>query len=158
MARLTAAQSGWHSKSSESADVDVRGLSEVIKQLEKFPKEIEKRVVRRELRKASKIILSEAKQRAPRRSGELEKGLKIRMKAKKGSRWLRSQVRSTARHSHLIEFGHRMVGHKPNKKVVGFVPPTPYLRPAMINNQDRVMSTLGEGVAKSIAKLEKKGF
>lgn len=50
----------------------------------------------------------------------------------------KGRVINPVKYAHLVEYGHKMVGHKPGKKVVGFVAPRPFLRPAWERNRQRV--------------------
>lgn len=54
---------------------------------------------------------------------------------------------SDARHAHLIEFGHRIVGHKPNKEDTGkSVKGRPFFRPAVDAMRAKVRRTIDDGI------------
>lgn len=106
-------------------DLDMRELDDFRRELEDlqehFPKEA-KRLMRLSGNHARKIVLRKAKQSVIEDTGNYFKSIK------RGKVWVDDssgeyKVRTYSRspHAHLLEYGHRMVGHEPDKKELGFV-------------------------------------
>jgi hypothetical protein len=55
--------------------------------------------------------------------------------------------------AYLVEFGHRMVTHKPGKKEVGHVPAKPFLREAFEASADRAVEVFGETLIDSLSEI-----
>ncbi len=68
-----------------------------------------------------------------RKTGNLEQSLVARptKSTKRGGAWSKAWYK-VAPHAHLLEFGHRIVGHKPAKMSTGkIVPARPFFKPAV---------------------------
>lgn len=105
--------------------LDARGLDRFNKDLDDliyhFPTEA-KRLMRLSGNQARKIVLKKAKQSVIEDTGGYFRSIK------RGKVWVDEmsgeyKVRTYSRspHAHLLEYGHRMVGHAPEKKELGFV-------------------------------------
>jgi len=46
--------------------------------------------------------------------------------------------------ANFVEYGHRMIGHKPNKKEIGTVAPHPFMRPAAAVSADAAIEAFGD--------------
>ena len=85
----------------------------------------------------AKIIQEDASRRAPRRTGKLSRSIGIEVKEK-----ARNKVsvdigpRREAFYGKFVELGHALVRgrRKAQKKVIGYVPARPFLRPAFDTN------------------------
>lgn len=106
-------------------EVDTRELDAFKKELDDlihhFPKEA-KRLMRLSGTQARKIVLRRAKQSVIEDTGNYFQSIK------RGKVWVDDdsneyKVRAYSRspHAHLLEYGHRMVGHEPDKQELGFV-------------------------------------
>lgn len=106
-------------------EIDSRELEEFQRELDalvkRFPNEA-KRLMVRSGNHARKIVLRKAKQSVIEDTGEYFSSIK------RGKVWVDEstdeyKVRTYSRspHAHLLEYGHRMVGHEPDKKELGFV-------------------------------------
>lgn len=49
-----------------------------------------------------------------------------------------------------VEYGHRMVGHRPDKKHLGFVPPHPFIRPTFDKTADKAIEAFAESIKGTI--------
>jgi hypothetical protein len=56
---------------------------------------------------------------------------------------------------YLVEYGHRMVTHKPEKKEVGHVPAYPIMRPAFDSSADNAIEVFAETVIDGLSEIEK---
>lgn len=107
-------------------DFDFSELSELDRDLVRLanstmPKE-SKKFIRTEGNKLKRVTNKRAKSEVKRDSGNYHKGIKRGKVYKyRGNDAWSIRVYGSAPHSHLIEYGHRMVGHKPDKKELGFV-------------------------------------
>jgi hypothetical protein len=55
--------------------------------------------------------------------------------------------------AYLVEYGHLMVTHKPDKKVVGIVHPKPFMRPAFEASADRAVEVFAETLIDSLSEV-----
>jgi hypothetical protein len=51
----------------------------------------------------------------------------------------------------MVEYGHRMVTHKPGKRQVGTVQPRPFMRPAAAASENRATEVFGETLVDSLS-------
>ena len=107
------------------ADFDFHELTDFKKELlqlakDDFPKET-KKFVKKEAGILAKIAKDTAKRELESKSGNYLKGFKSG-KVYKFSGDICCRAFNSSNHAHLIEYGHNMVSHKPNKKNTGFVP------------------------------------
>jgi len=127
--------------------VKVTGLRAIDKRFEALTGPKQRTYLRQGARAAGSALIKETKRRVPDRKTRDEKGklggLKRSMFQVPSSKWknagaMRAQGVVGSRvgfrkrggaHAHLVEYGHRVVR---NGKVVGFAPPYPFMRPAMV--------------------------
>ena len=57
----------------------------------------------------------------------------------------------------LVEFGHRLVSHKPDKKEVGHVPAHPFVGPAFDQSADKAVEVFAETLKETLASLSSLG-
>lgn len=92
------------------------------------------------LQDGGEVIAGNARSRAPQRTGNLRRSIKVRVK-RRGRDPIVS-IGSNVRYAHLIEFGHAMVGPKPRRVLVGSVPARPFLRPAADEGKHGALSRI----------------
>lgn len=105
------------------------------------------------LRKAGRVIVKEARLRAPKRTGRLKKSIRLRSKKrrKRGSPAVVVGATTDAPYAHLVERGHvQVVGTGDNKREIGFVPARPFLRPAFDTKRDEFTRRLGDELGELI--------
>lgn len=91
------------------------------------------------------------------KTGNLEQSLITRpgKNANRATAWTKAGGR-LASHAHLIEYGHRIVGHKPNKTDAGQrVIPHPFFRPALIAKRAAVRRKITDNLR---ALVQNKGL
>jgi HK97 gp10 family phage protein len=131
-----------------------KDFKKIQKSLEEVIQQVQRRGMKDALSKSAQIGLKEARARAPQDKGVLKKSLKKRARTYgKGGAFVivgpdrRTKVMhngkniSGAYHAHLVEFGHKLVrGGKLSKggKVVGHVPPRPFMRPAFDTKKEEM--------------------
>lgn len=85
------------------------------------------------------------------KTGNLEKSLITRASKSStvASAWTKAGDKNRAPHAHLIEYGHRIVGRKPDKKDTGkMVTARPFFRPAVDAMRKRVRDMISDGIVK----------
>lgn len=61
-------------------------------------------------------------------------------------------------HAHLVEFGHRIVIRTRNGlQQIGFQPPQPFIRPALEESKEDILSEVAIYTSKRVAQFKKKG-
>ena len=149
-----------------AVDISELGDEQLSKNLAQIERAVQKKIVRKALRKAAKeIILPHAKALAPVDTGRLRKSLKIR--AAKRSR-NRIGVKLEAGTREKLGIPADAKGYYPLALELGYVnrggqfeKPWPYMRPALYDNRaeltGRVAELIGEGIEAEAAKVPKNG-
>lgn len=106
-------------------DIDTRELDAFKKDLDDlihhFPNEA-KRLMRLSGNQARKIVLRRAKQSVVEDTGTYFQSIKRgKVWVDESSKEYKVRAYSRSPHAHLLEYGHRLVGHEPDKKELGFV-------------------------------------
>jgi hypothetical protein len=52
--------------------------------------------------------------------------------------------------ANMVEYGHVMVTHAPGKKVVGFVPPHPFMRPAFESSAEPAIAAFAASMTETV--------
>ena len=119
----------------------VEGLDALDRAVRKLPKNVQKRVLKGALRAGGRVIAKDAKQRVPKKSGELKKSISVQAgKNQQDGATVFVATRPKAFYSHMIEFG------------TSKMPARPFLRPAFDATQQEVIKKIGEALAKGILK------
>ena len=116
------------------ADIEITGIEEVCANLEQMPARIQKVALGKALVAGVKPIMDAVAPRIPIGvTGELGEALMFTVDVSADGRGGVAQVGFGKQgfKARMVEFGHRMVGHKPNKTDKGkTVPAHPFMRPA----------------------------
>lgn len=91
-------------------------------------------------------------------TGNLERSFITRagLSSKVASAWTKVGNKFSANHAHLIEFGHRIIGHKPNLKDTGkAVKGKPFFRDAVDSTRATVRKRVDEGILRLLWNSEK---
>ena len=112
-------------------------MGDLLKNLQKLPEKVQKRVVNGAIRASAKPIIKEARRRVPVKTGNLKKSIGVTKGKTKGTIVTyhispRKGGKYDGFYGKWIEFGHivREKGKSKKGKVIGHVPPHPFLRPA----------------------------
>ena len=101
--------------------------------------------------KALEPIRTEAQYRAKKRTGLLAANIEIQNETVNWSKSVTGKVVSTKPHSHLVEFGHRIIGHKPNKTNKGKrTKAFPFMRPAFEAKAEDAVSVAVDHLQKAL--------
>lgn len=129
----------------------VLGIEETVAMLHKAPKLIVARGFFEALRDAGAVFNDELSRREPLGLGRITRGA-ISRDSLRRNRTVEINIDTQLRggevrvgygaegHKALwVEYGHRMVGHKPDKRFLGIVQPHPWMRPAFASAADRAI-------------------
>jgi HK97 gp10 family phage protein len=152
--------------------IELKGLGPLLRKLESLPKELSEKVEKTVVKKALVSVKASAEAKVPVLTGKLKGSFRIRSRKKIGE--IIGQVVNNAPHAALIEFGHLLVAHSSWKKaarptwrkkydkvqgqIIGVVPAQPFMRPAMRENAEQILSDAADALTKSLEKLAKKGI
>lgn len=127
----------------EGFSVQVTGIQELRAAMKRISPEARKAFDRR-LREVARQVRDDARQRAPRLSGELASSIGYGVQTRRGV-----FVRATARHAGLFEFGgrHPVFG---NRDVWVDQPARPFLRPAVEAHRDAAVQAVEEALFDAI--------
>jgi HK97 gp10 family phage protein len=146
------------------AEIIVKGLSDLQKQLSTLAPRLQANVMRSALRAGANVIKEEAKANVPVDSGLLRKGLKVSTRSRRGV--VTASVKATGKHSYIarwIEYGtaaHEIVSKNGksllfNGKFVDKVmhpgtSPKPFLRPALESKSSAAVVAVGLAIKKRL--------
>jgi HK97 gp10 family phage protein len=138
---------------SKTTTTKIEGMDELIKQLEALPVELQQKVERNALRPAAKMLKESAESKTPVRTGKLKSAFRMTIRSIKGA--LTAEIVNKSNYAHLIEFGHIMRSHLPKKKIIRVVAARPFMRPALSENSETLISKSRETFIKQLAKIGK---
>lgn len=134
--------------------VSIVGLKELEEALNQLHPKIRKRIATRTLKKALEPVYDETVRRVPvGETGRLAAGIKMTSTNRNNTH--RADVVSRAPHSHLVEFGHRMVSRH-GLDTGKFVPGKPFMRPAWDNNTGKILTTIEKDLRDELARHAKR--
>lgn len=130
----------------------------MIRTLEEADEKLARRALTAALRKAAPIVVTDAKRLASRETGALRDSITFVVRGKHGDRYAKigpdkdaiyqtaKGRRRPSKYAHLVENGHS-----------GTVAANPFLRPAVDNNQEKVIEVMAEEIKKHLLRAVKKG-
>ena len=145
-------------------DEFLKGLGELLAELKQIAATVQNNALCTGVFRAAQMMRDKAKANAPVSSGDPPKGgrfakytpgtLRDSLKAKRrrGSRTEVAAGVTGAFYAKWVEFGHTLVGHKPDKKVLGHVPANPFLRRTFEENQKDAVDVMKQGIVEAIRK------
>lgn len=127
--------------------VEIEGLEECVAFLRTAPRAAAGSALIRGLRAGGEVIEQAIEVRTPVREGEMKADLDIAITIDADVRGGIAQVGfgEQGYKANFVEYGHRMIGHKPEKKDLGAVEPHPFLRPAAAACQEAAVDAFVEG-------------
>lgn len=150
------------------ADMNIKGLDELLTFMDKLTPKIEANVARGALRAGMSVVKPVAQSNIHNVSGELARGLKIGTR-RRGS-LITANLKATGKHrsiAHLVEFG--TAAHNIAAKVGGWLSfmnvfrkeiahpgarPKPFMRPALDSQAQAAVIATGEYIKKRLATKE----
>lgn len=129
-------------------EMKLRGFEALERALAKMGDENVLKILRGSLRKGAKVVLADAKERAPEgKTGDLREGLKIKTvhlnKSKKNIIVEIANTKSTY-YAKFLEFGTKHISARP------------FMRPALDNNKNEVLKITGQEINKRISRFFKR--
>ncbi|RMD51894.1 hypothetical protein D6827_01200 [Candidatus Parcubacteria bacterium] len=138
--------------------ISLEGLPQLTRRLQQLEFKLRRKVYRSALRKATKPILSRAKQLVTVDTGTLRDSLKIRVTEQLfGYEAVVTPVKSKGKdpyYAHFVELGH-VIRRKRGGKVLGHVEAKPFLRPAFDENYKRAISILAAEIRGALKRFGK---
>lgn len=155
------------------ASFQIEGLKELAADFKALPGKLRRRSLFRAARKGGNLIQERAKRRAPVRTGRLREsitttvrqvgtsaveadvGPKVAFKYEKVQLTfgIGKYIVATGWYAHFVEFGHVM---KARGKVIGSIPPKPFLRPAADESVDDTVAIAVQELNRDIEKFNRK--
>ncbi len=141
----------------------IDGIEDIIKQLNKLEPEIRLKQARLAMRQVSNLMYGSAVTKVPvGETGNLANSLtrSVRIMGKHAMVAFVTASRSGGKkgyHSNLIEFGHDLVVGKYLQKTIKFIPPQPFLRPALYENEKQYEEIAAKAVERALNRLAKRG-
>jgi len=113
-------------------------MQDMLKELQKLPEKVQKRVVNGAVRASAKPIIQEARALVPVKTGNLRKSIGVTKRRQKGTIVEydvspRKGGKYDGFYGQFVEFGHSIVR---KGKVVGHAAPHPFMRPAFENKAE----------------------
>ncbi len=146
----------------KAGEIQIRGLDEIEKRLQKLPEKLRRRHLKEVLQEGLALVYEEARIRAPRRLSKgweafVDRGTRlvdaiavtVSVTAKKATGKVGIDVKK-ARHGHLLEFGTKP--HKIGKLQHPGTKPRPFMRPAMDAKGDDALRRMSEKLVKAVEK------
>jgi HK97 gp10 family phage protein len=155
----------------------VKGLNDLLAELKDLPGNIEKIALRSSVVEGSKVMAEAVSKEAPVAAGGVRKGKFIRNRKTKqviaqrvhfpgnlkrsfkaaSGRASKGEVSSGVRgdyYARFVEFGHALKSHgkKAARKVIGHVPPNPFMMRAFEATKDQVLETTKRSLIEQIEK------
>lgn len=146
-------------KTQRAFGTQLEGFSELRTVLRTLPAEVENSVLTQAVEAGGKIVHRSAVANVRRQTGALSNALRMEVtKQSRGRMEAKARIaveknykrggRRPVRYAHLLEFGH--------KSAKGFVPPQPFLRPAIVNNRSRITNAIAVVLKQGIHRAAKK--
>lgn len=136
-----------------SETFSIEGFGEIEKALDKLDAKVKRRIGQRSLRRAITPLRDDARSRVNVKTGNLRKSIKISVK-KISKTSILAQVKSTAPHAHLVEYGHNivMLNSKTGKKfsIGKRTREFPFLTPAFDQNVENMLRILEQELREAL--------
>jgi len=146
----------------EITDIKLHGLDELRRKLEKIPADIERKAMRKGARAAGLVIQEEAKARAPRRTGKLQKNINLVVRKRRDGR-ISALVGlgSDAFYGKFLERGHRHIGRGKGRRaklrrgtIQGKrIPAKPFMEPAFDAKAEAALAEFERAVIEYVDSL-----
>lgn len=133
--------------------IEITGVNNVLKALDSV---VNEEKIEAGISKACALVEREAKQKAPKRSGELRRSITYRVEG------LRGEVYTPLEYAPYVEFGTGLFAEKGGRTDVPWFfvddegqswitsgqKPQPFMRPALDDNRQKIVEVIGEAIGK----------
>lgn len=143
-----------------SSVVKITGLAEVQRMMREAPKQVAVLGLAKALHAGGHVIESAVAERTPERdegarsgdAGHLIDALTLDVQVDTGAKGGVASVHfgNLSHIAGFVEKGHRLIGHRPNKKQIGNVVPHPFMRPAADASEDAAIGAFSDSLSKSV--------
>jgi HK97 gp10 family phage protein len=141
----------------DELSLNVTGIDQVCANLDKLPDAIQKQVMAQALAAAAVPVAEALEAAAPVRTGKLKASLKTDLALAKSGKGGRVQIGFGKQGfvARMLEFGHRMIGHLPNKveSTTSPVKPEPFMRTAATESMPKALEAFAESVRENLDKI-----
>ena len=146
----------------------IKGLPELIKELQELPKRMEQNVLRTAIFRAAQFLRDRIKEAAPvydgypprggRFAGMKPGGLKASIVAvrRRGAKGEVAAGVGGPWYTRLVEYGHALKTHGSKKRVVGHVPANPFVRSTAERFKGQIMDIVAQGLQGALGKQQAK--
>jgi HK97 gp10 family phage protein len=137
----------------EEFSMTVSGIEETCAMLEAAPRNIAKAAFARALAAAAVPVVKALEARTPADTGKLKASIvtDVAVDAAGGGGIASIGFGKQGHVANFVEYGHRMVSHKPHKKEIGTVAPHPFMRPAAAAAAEPAIDAFCESVRESFS-------
>ena len=142
------------------ADINISGIDEVLELLDQAPKNIVMLGYGRAARAAMDVIGAAVVERTPigtgDTAGDLVRALFIDVTVDENALGVDASVGFGGKQGHVaneVEYGHVMVTHLPDKRVVGHVPAHPFMRPAFDASADQALDAFTTSLEATLKEI-----
>lgn len=136
----------------EEFSVDVEGIEEVCALLTQAPADIVRRTLAKALTAATVPVIQTLNSNVPELTGDLADHIVTDIAIREDGTGGTAEIGfgNEGWKARLVEYGHRMVGHRPGLKHLGQVPAHPFMRPSAADSADAAVEAFGDSVQESI--------
>lgn len=136
--------------------IDIRGIEETIRELERAPERIVKGAFARALTASAAVIMKAVNPRTPVEHGDLKAALTFDVAIDSQGRGGVAKIGfgKLGWKARLVEYGHRMIGHKPGKKQSGQVTAHPFMRPALETSAEEAIEAFRVSLEESVREMK----
>lgn len=155
-----------------SVSYKIVGLDELLVRIRRLDERMRSKILKKAMRRGARPIVKAAREKAPRgakvrtrktKNGEtvelkpLHRSIGVRSaRARRGGETDSIKITASVPHAHLNEFGTGPRFHKETGKAVGSMPATPFMRPALDENEAKAKGIIALELAAGI-EAEVKG-
>jgi HK97 gp10 family phage protein len=133
--------------------IKVTGIEEVCAWLKAAPKNIVKGAYVKGLAAAAVPVVEALEAATPQDTGKLKESIVFDIALDADGNGGVLSVGFSGEEGHIanfVEYGHRMIGHKPRKKDLGEVKPHPFMRPAAAASADDAIEAFAQSIEESM--------
>lgn len=126
--------------------ITITGIEEVQQMLKEAPREVVAGGFLKALQAGANVIKTEVAARTPVDTGNMRSALLSEITIDADFRGGMAEIGfgKEGHKANFVEYGHRMIGHKPSKKDEGMVQPHPFMRPAAAVAADAAIEAFAE--------------
>jgi hypothetical protein len=139
----------------EEFSISVEGIEEVCALLSEAPKDVVRRTLAKALTAATVPVVQTLNSKVPELTGDLADHVATDVAIWEDGSGGTAEIGfgNEGWKARLVEYGHRMIGHKPLKKYLGQVAAHPFMRPSAADSAEAAVEAFGNSVQDSIGTI-----